>query len=464
MQKHPLPHLPHNPAELTALLITTLKEQEWHIFWLYNNGKPVIGLLPKVVWALINDNGQLNTIIYHFNQNHYTTQSQKSDFNTYQSFILNYYNQQKTYFKENNPNNDTYINGVLGYVSYDIGANQLNHSIKLSNGLLALFGHYDCYLSLENNTWQLCYEKQDERFDLIIKLLSNLNNKLISPSPIYLTPKISKTAYMTAFHKTQDYLKAGDAYQINLTQPFVGISDDKLPLINHLPNLFNHTHAPFCGYLKMGQQEIASVSPELFFKFQKNNGDIILITKPIKGTRPRHNDPAIDEQFKNDLAKSEKDLAENVMIVDLLRNDLGKYAKFGAVSVPKKFAVESFSNVHHLVSTVQATLGDVPALTVLFDSLPAGSITGSPKKRACELIDELERGKRGAYCGTMGYLNFDETGQWNVLIRTLQSDFDGQKVGVSAWAGGGVTVLSGVDDEYQECLDKVGQIRKILAM
>src|SRR5699024_12159911 len=121
------------------------------------------------------------------------------------------------------------------------------------------------------------------------------------------------------------------------------------------------------------------------------------------------------------LIDSEKDRAENVMIVDLLRNDLGKYAKIGSVNVPQLFAIESFSNVHHIVSTITAELKtDSHPLKVLFGSLPAGSITGTPKKRAVEIISELEGAARGAYCGTMGYMNFDGSGQWNVLIRTLQ--------------------------------------------
>ncbi len=194
----------------------------------------------------------------------------------------------------------------------------------------------------------------------------------------------------------------------------------------------------------------------MFFTFSKNNQDINIITKPIKGTRPRGKTPQEDEQLKSELANSKKDLAENVMIVDLLRNDLGKYAQIGTVKVPKRFAIESFSNVHHMVSTITATIKtDTHPLAVLFGSLPAGSITGTPKKRAVEIIQELEGEARGAYCGTMGFMNFDGTGQWNVLIRTLQADKNGK---VSLWAGGGVTVGSECDAEYQECLDKVGFI------
>ena len=125
----------------------------------------------------------------------------------------------------------------------------------------------------------------------------------------------------------------------------------------------------------------------------------------------------------------------------------------GTVKTPKRFAIESFKNVHHMVSTVTATLSDTHPITVLFGSLPAGSITGAPKKRACEIIHELETSPRGAYCGTMGYLNFDGTGSWNVLIRPLQTCQD-----CETWPGGALTINSNLAAQYQECQDKIGTI------
>ncbi|MGO3642237.1 MAG: chorismate-binding protein, partial [Psychrobacter sp.] len=193
-----------------------------------------------------------------------------------------------------------------------------------------------------------------------------------------------------------------------------------------------------------------------------------IITKPIKGTLPRGVSAKQDSALKQQLTNSEKDRAENVMIVDLLRNDLGKYARTGSVKVPQLFTIESFSNVHHMVSTITAELKEnTHPLAVLFGSLPAGSITGTPKKRAVEIISELETTPRGAYCGTLGYMNFDGSGQWNVLIRTLQanalshSDLEKEKQ-VSLWAGGGITIASNCDAEYQECLDKVGNLLSVL--
>ena len=251
-----------------------------------------------------------------------------------------------------------------------------------------------------------------------------------------------------------------------------------------LPVLHGNTQAPFAGYLAVNysnseinattperQFELLSCSPELFFTFIKDvkTGKHYICTKPIKGTMPRGTTAKQDNTYKQQLINSEKDRAENVMIVDLLRNDLGKYAKIGSVKVPQLFAIESFSNVHHMVSTITAELNtDTHPLAVLFGSLPAGSITGTPKKRAVEIIAELEVAPRGAYCGTMGYMNFDGSGQWNVLIRTLQANHASGDIAdhtsqISLWAGGGITIASDCDAEYQECLDKVGNLLSVLA-
>ncbi len=315
-------------------------------------------------------------------------------------------------------------------------------------------------------------------------------------------------AYAAAFDNTMNYLYKGDSYQINLTQKWdcqfnyqqlAAAQPCNAPprLLCYLPQLYHNTQAPYAGYLQLHYTidvavdvavavavnsdfhtadthnghpnketfELVSCSPELFMLFSKDRqGQHQISTKPIKGTRPRGATPSSDAALKDELQHSDKDRAENVMIVDLLRNDLGKYAKTGSVQVPKLFAIESFSNVHHMVSTVTATIKDeVHPLTVLFDSLPAGSITGTPKKRAVEIISELEVDARGAYCGTLGFMNFDGTGQWNVLIRTLQGTSNNDGLNVNLWAGGGITVGSKCEAEYQECRDKVGNLLAVLA-
>lgn len=460
-----------SPTTLTDLIARHLGK--WQVFWLNDDGNPVIGILPKVSWTLlpaINGTAKKNTLTLHQkNRVHfdYTCQKLACTYQDYQTLLTNYH----VAHSEPCTNTQAYYHGLMGYVSYDITAHALNPSISYGDTPCAYFGHYDYYLTYDNG-WQLHSLDSDAAAKTqcakITKLLALLPfaDSLTSPDIQDITPRWSKKAYALAFASTINYLNAGDAYQMNLTQAFDGKLDTALSA--YLPSLYAHTKAPFSGYTAIdtgqGVFEILSVSPELFVLFDYKKGtnqtqSLYLTAKPIKGTRPRGQTPQQDIALKNELKTSEKDLAENVMIVDLLRNDLGKYAKFGKVAVPVCFDIETFSNVHHMVSTVEAELNNTPALTVLFDSLPAGSITGSPKKRACEIIQELEIAPRGAYCGTMGYLNFDSTGRFNVLIRTLQA----QSSKLTLWAGGGITVLSDCDQEYQECLDKISHIRTILA-
>lgn len=419
-----------------------------------------------------------------------------------------------------------YHHGLIGFIGYDISAYELSPTanIQLATQPSAVLGHYDIYLipkayegwELKSNQTKshsdenVANKTTETLFIALIAYLDSLDKKLTdkylqaqssSPSniaPVVLAARWLKPDYQQAFNRTQEYLQQGDCYQINLTQKWSGYlpskNDDVTDasnalLIDYLPALQHNTQAPFAGYLGVGFSdinyvdkkkstevchssfELLSCSPELFFTFTKDyeTGTHHIRTKPIKGTMPRGTTTEQDDIYKQQLTNSEKDRAENVMIVDLLRNDLGKYAKIGSVKVPQLFAIESFSNVHHMVSTITAELkNDTHPLAVLFGSLPAGSITGTPKKRSVEIISELENAPRGAYCGTMGYMNFDGSGQWNVLIRTIQAnmsiDNDKEQEGhVSLWAGGGITVASDCEAEYQECLDKVGNLLSVLA-
>lgn len=498
---YPMPSLQHlAPCQLITLLqqFNTTNNHAIYPIWLNNEGQNVIGLLPKTIFKIHSQNqlyqltqkqrqncsfddfGYCDTVI---NTGADTAASVATNRATkgvdiveltaaleaYQQLSLKQSASQHTA-------NVGYQDGLMGFISYDLSAHHLanaNHvqanthhveSNYLTPNQPQLFlGHYDIYLTYQHQKWHL-HTTTEEAMAQAVNIENWLNDlvsdaKLPTPKPLSLLPLWQKSAYKQAFYKVQDYLIAGDCYQINLTQCWQGELSNQ-QLVDYLPSLHQSTQAPFAGYLALGNYELLSCSPELFFTFANNaQGENCIITKPIKGTRPRGQNVAADQDNKNELASSEKDIAENVMIVDLLRNDLGKYAKTGTVKVPKLFDIESFSNVHHMVSTITATLkDDISPWTVLFESLPAGSITGTPKKRAVEIINELEAKPRGAYCGTMGYLNFDGTGQWNVLIRTLQASDSN----VSLWAGGGITIASDCEAEYQECFDKVGNLLKIL--
>ena len=492
-----MPSLQHlAPSQLITLLeqFNTANNHAIYPIWLNNEGQNVIGLLPKTIFEIHSQNhlyqltqkqrqncsfddlGYCDTVI-NTGADTATNKAAKAVEIGELTAVLEAY--QQLSLKQSaiqHTANVGYQDGLMGFISYDLSAHHLanaNHmqarahhvesSYLMPNQPQLFLGHYDIYLTFENNHWQLHATTQEaiEQMDVIQHWLTQTLTVENQPvvNPIMLQPIWQTSDYEHAFYKVQDYLTAGDCYQINLTQCWQGKLSNQ-QLVDYLPSLHQSTQAPFAGYLALGNYELLSCSPELFFTFANNaQGENCIITKPIKGTRPRGQNVPADQANKNELASSEKDIAENVMIVDLLRNDLGKYAKTGTVKVPKLFDIESFSNVHHMVSTITATLkDDISPWTVLFESLPAGSITGTPKKRAVEIINELEAKPRGAYCGTMGYLNFDGTGQWNVLIRTLQAS----NSNVSLWAGGGITIASDCDAEYQECFDKVGNLLKIL--
>lgn len=263
----------------------------------------------------------------------------------------------------------------------------------------------------------------------------------------------TKLDYSHAFDQIKHYLKEGDCYQVNLSQRFAAsCSGDPWGAYRLLREM---NSAPFSAYLNFPEVQILSSSPERFLKLI--NGQVE--TKPIKGTRPRKAYPASDWHQIDQLRYSPKDRAENLMIVDLLRNDLSKTCKKGSVKVPALFAVESYATVHHLVSTVSGTLApDKHALDLLKTCFPGGSITGAPKIRAMEIIEELEPNRRGVYCGAIGYIGFDGNMDSNIAIRTLVHSNNT----IRFWAGGGIVNDSELEEEYQECFDKAAALLKLL--
>lgn len=260
---------------------------------------------------------------------------------------------------------------------------------------------------------------------------------------------LDRAAYLSGVRRIQDYLRAGDCYQVNFAQTFrAGGKGDPWQAYRRLRTI---NPAPYAAYLNTPFGQVLSASPERFLEVR----DRRVQTRPIKGTRPRSPDRATDRALAGELARSTKDRAENVMIVDLLRNDLGKSCKPGSVQVPDLFRVESFASVHHLVSTVTGELAEGrDALHLLADCFPGGSITGAPKRRAMEIIAELEPEPRGLYCGSIGYLGYDGSMDTNIAIRTL-THVDGE---MRFGAGGGIVIDSDPEAEYQESLDKAARL------
>jgi len=263
----------------------------------------------------------------------------------------------------------------------------------------------------------------------------------------------TKAAYSTAFAKVQAYLQAGDCYQVNLAQRFsANATGDAFAAYLKLRKL---SPAPFSAFLNFPEVQILCASPERFVSVQ----DGMVETRPIKGTRPRDSDAVRDLQLSEELSRHPKDRAENLMIVDLLRNDLGKNCKPGSVRVPELFKVESYANVHHLVSMVQGELNTgIDAMEMLRGCFPGGSITGAPKLRAMQIIAELEPDPRELYCGAIGYVGFDGNMDTNIVIRTLLYSNNE----IRCWAGGGLVADSQLDAEYQETLDKASAMLELL--
>jgi len=262
-------------------------------------------------------------------------------------------------------------------------------------------------------------------------------------------------SYAAAFAQVQAYIHAGDCYQVNLAQRFSATwRGDPLAAYLHLRK---HIHSPFSAYLPHDRGAVMSFSPERFL--QLRDGQVL--TQPIKGTRRRSPDPEQDTALARELENSAKDRAENLMIVDLLRNDLGTLCDIGSVRVEKLFELRSFTNVHHLVSSVHGRLGpEHSALALLRNCFPGGSITGAPKRRAMQIIDELEPDARNVYCGSIGYIGFDRQMDTNIAIRTLQCEGDT----IHCWGGGGIVADSECGAEYQEGIDKISNIIKLLDM
>lgn len=257
--------------------------------------------------------------------------------------------------------------------------------------------------------------------------------------------------YRAAFRRIQDYIRAGDCYQVNLARRFsASAHGDPWEGYRRLRAV---SPAPFSAYFHTPYAHVLCASPERFLKIRGNHVE----TRPIKGTRPRHSDPLRDAELARELQASPKDRAENLMIVDLLRNDLSKTC--AEVRVPELFRVESFPAVHHLVSTVTGSpRAGQDALDVLRGCFPGGSITGAPKRRAMEIIDELEPRRRGIYCGAIGYLGFDGSMDSNIAIRTVVVSGGMARY----WVGGGIVADSKLDEEFQETLDKGAALARLL--
>ncbi len=377
----------------------------------------------------------------------------------------NYFQDVRTAIEEFTPTieNDFHLpftGGAIGYFGYDLG-HQLEKfktkSLKDIDAPTAVVGIY---------SWAVIVDHRQKRSLLACHPLANkelvreVRTKLLEQPALKVhienfrlqakfQSNLSYEQYSNAFEKIQNYIQAGDCYQVNLAQRFsADFEGDPWQAYQALRTV---AAAPFSAYLGNGKNAILSLSPERFIqsKYQR------VSTAPIKGTIGRGTTRKEDELLAKKLLNSAKDRAENLMIVDLLRNDLGKNCLPGSIQVDDLFELQSFETVHHLVSTISGQLmPDIDSLTLLANCFPGGSITGAPKIRAMEIIEELEPNRRSAYCGSIGYISCDGQMDTNIAIRSLVCENNK----IYCWAGGGIVADSTCEAEYQECFTKVEKL------
>ena len=349
-----------------------------------------------------------------------------------------------------------FAGGLIGYLSYDFGRHleQVSHlavdDLHLPD---ARFGLYAWALVSDHQmqTSQLVFHPAlaDSERQRLINVFSQAQSDAPTTFKLHgpMVPDLSAEAYHQAIIRIQDYIQAGDCYQVNFAQRF------RAPCIGDpwaaYCALREACPTPFSGFQSLPDDgAVLSLSPERFVRISERQVE----TRPIKGTRPRGLTPQEDAANAAELLASPKDRAENLMIVDLLRNDLGRSCRIGSVKVPELFSLESYPNVHHLVSSVTGLLADdKDALDLIAGSFPGGSITGAPKIRAMQIIDELEPTRRGLYCGSLMYLDVRGEMDSSIAIRSLLVK-DGH---VCCWGGGGIVADSEWQAEYQESLTKV---------
>ena len=349
------------------------------------------------------------------------------------------------------------IAGAIGYFSYDYGRKFEHITTKHPKRLLipdALFVFYD-NLIIEDKENRVLYvtargelSAPEESIQTIVQAIETVNPWPIPPKGTHLADfhaDFIKKDYKQAVDDVINYIIEGDIYITNMTQQLT-VESSKHPY-DVFRYLRTHNPSPFGGYFNYGDFQIASASPERFMLVK----DGIVETRPIKGTRPRGTTPEKDLALKQELADSSKDKSELLMVVDLERNDLNHVCIPGSVKVTRHFDVETYATVFHLVTTIIGKLRpELDVLDLIRAAFPGGSITGTPKIRAMEIIDELEHNRRGLYTGSIGYLSLDGSCDLNIVIRTAVCKDGLYHLGV----GGGITCESDLEFEYEETLQK----------
>ena len=357
---------------------------------------------------------------------------------------------------------ETTADWIFGYLSYDL-KNDVER-LKSSNfdGL-----HFpDLYffqpqklIFLKKDSVQFQYLRMvDDEIEFDLEEIQNfMVPKKKTRVTVDVHPRISKSEYLEKIALMQNYIHRGDIYEANFCQEFYAeeVEIDAFDIYHSLNDI---STPPFAAYLKLEHYNLISASPE---RYLQKKGDQLL-TQPIKGTAKRSNDPKEDEQIALELAKDPKEHSENVMIVDLVRNDLSRIAKKGSVKVDELCKVYTFKQVHQLISSVTAEIAEgIPPVEAIRASFPMGSMTGAPKISAMKIIEELEETQRGVYSGAVGYFSPDGDFDFNVVIRSILYNSGNKYLSFSV--GGAITARSQPEKEYEECLLKAKAMREVLS-
>lgn len=361
------------------------------------------------------------------------------------------------------------VSGAIGYFSYDYGREHMGvpsaeQDVEPIPQARVVF--YDLLLiedCREKRVWLSACGQTEDAPALLARFRRDIERGMEdgfpalsdahATKPITVHPNFEKEEYKAAVDRMIRYIIEGDIYIANMTQRLDVMSDrEPLAVFEHLRT---HNPSPFGGYLDCGDHQLICASPERFLRLR----DGVVETRPIKGTRKRGETPEEDEALRRELEQSEKDKSELLMIVDLERNDLNRVCRPGSVEVTELFTVETYATVFHLVSNIRGELAQGNDVTdLLRAAFPGGSITGAPKYRAMEIIDELEHGKRGLYTGSIGYLTLDGDCDLNIVIRTALHRDGRYHLGV----GGGITSESDLEFEYEETLQKAKAVLEAL--
>lgn len=348
---------------------------------------------------------------------------------------------------------------VFGFLTYDL-KNKIERLESKNTSRIDFPGYYffvpEILVRVEEDKTitYLRGEESEENNTAIEAFLSNQKNH--TANKIHLKESFNKETYLDKVESLKRHIQEGDIYEVTFCQEFFSENVTINPVSTYF-RLNSITNAPFSCYLQFEDKHLISGSPERFIKRTKNK----LISQPIKGTARRSVDPKEDGRIKEELFENEKERSENVMIVDLVRNDLSKIAEKNSVTVDELFGVYSFNTVHQLISSISASLKEEVFFSDIIKALfPMGSMTGAPKIRAMELIDKYETFKRGLFSGSVGYIEPGGNFDFNVIIRSILYDQTARVL--SCPVGGAITIQSDPEQEYEECLLKVKALADVL--